>query len=79
VRRQRILDVGWIHVAAADGEHVDASVRQVEVAVGVEVAEITQRVPAVAGLGRNTHVAIGRRCARTGPVSHCSPEMNVNA
>jgi hypothetical protein len=44
VRRQRILDLGRIDVAAADGEPVGPAVRQVQVLVLVEMAEIARRL-----------------------------------
>ncbi len=42
VRTQRGLDLRGVDVAAADGEHVDAPVVEVEEAVGVEVAEVAE-------------------------------------
>ena len=42
VLAQRGLDLGGIDVAAADGEHVDAPVVEVEEAVGIEVAEVAE-------------------------------------
>ncbi len=64
--RQRVLDLGRVYVAATDGEHVDAAVRQVEESVGVEIAEIAQRIPAVARVCGGADVAVGRRAARVG-------------
>ena len=64
VRGQRRLDLGGVDVAAADGEHVDPPVVEIEEAVGVEVAEVAQRVPAVAVLRGGADVAVGRRAAR---------------
>ena len=64
MRGQGRLDLGRVDVAPADGEHVDATVGQVEKAVGVEVAEVAERVPAVATLGVDADVAVRGRAAR---------------
>ena len=42
---QRVLDLGRVDVAAADGEHVDPAVGQIQVALVVEPAQIAQGVP----------------------------------
>ena len=63
---QRRLDLGGVDVAAADGEHVDAPVGEVEEAVVVEVAEVAERIPAVAALRGRADVAVGRRAAGRG-------------
>ena len=44
---QLAFDLGGVDVLAADGEHVDAAVIEIEEAVLVEVAEVAERVPAV--------------------------------
>src|SRR6185312_10022230 len=59
-------DLRRVHVATADGEHVDPAVAQIQETVLVEIAEIAERIPPVAGLGRRTDVAVGRRVARCG-------------
>ena len=64
---QRGLDLGGVDVAAADGEHVDPPVVEIEEAVGVEVAEVAERIPAVAALRGRPDVAVGRRAARRWP------------
>ena len=61
---ERRLDLGRIHVAAAHGEHVHAPVGEEEeafVAIVDVVAEVAERIPAVAALGRRPDVAVGRR------------------
>jgi hypothetical protein len=67
MRRQRRLDFGGVDVAAADREHVHAPVIEVEEAVGVEVAEVAQRIPPVAAFRSGTDVAVRRGAARRRP------------
>jgi hypothetical protein len=58
------LDLGRVHVRAAGHDHVAAPVCEVEVALGVDPAEIAQRLPAVVGRpGLGTDVAVGRALA----------------
>ncbi len=59
VLHQRMLDVGGVHVVAAPDDDVLRSADDVEVAVAVELAEITRDQPAVApGLRRGFGVVV---------------------
>ena len=66
---QRVLDLGRVHVAAADGEHVDPAVGQIQVALVVEPAQIAQGVPGPfwvrAGACGAADIAVG------GPTARC--------
>ena len=46
---QRAFDLGGVDVPSADGEHINAPVVEIQVAVLVEVAEVAERVETVAG------------------------------
>ena len=67
---QRALDLGGVDIAPADGEHIDPPIGQIQIAVGVEPAEVTQRVPGAqrirANFGGAADIAIGGSAARTG-------------
>ena len=64
VGRQRRFDLGGVDVASSDGEHVHSPVVEIEEAVGVEIAEVAERVPAVATLRGGTDIAVCRRASR---------------
>jgi hypothetical protein len=48
MRVDRGLDLGRVHVGAAGNDHVGATVDEIEVAIGVDVAEVADGLPAVA-------------------------------
>src|SRR5258705_12133783 len=63
---QRSFDFRGIDVAATNGEHADTLVGEIQEAIGIEVTEVTQGIPAVPSLGFDADVAVRRAAARAG-------------
>ena len=60
MRRHRGLDLGRIDVGAAAQDHVGEAVAEIEIAVGIEPADIAERFPAVgAALRLGAEIVIG--------------------